>query len=122
MRRRPVPSVDVAVVQKQAERRSRADRHRWIQPLGVEGGSAADHAVHLVAFGQQELGQERAVLSGDSRNKRALQVSLQVSAPFKFSCLYAEPETSNEFNPAHRQRHHAQQQQPWLQRWMLVSP
>ncbi len=42
-----------------------------VQAIGVEGGSAADHAVHLVAFGQQEFGQERTILPGNTENERS---------------------------------------------------
>ena len=45
-----------------------------IQAIGVEGGSAADHAVHLVAFGQQEFGQEGTILPGNPENERSSHV------------------------------------------------
>jgi hypothetical protein len=34
--------------------------------LGVEGGSAADDAVHLVTLRQQQLGEVGTVLTGDA--------------------------------------------------------
>ena len=37
-----------------------------VDAAGVEGGGAADDAVHLVAFGQQLFGQVGAVLAGDA--------------------------------------------------------
>lgn len=39
---------------------------------GVEGGGSADDAVHLVALGQQELGEVRPVLARDAREQSLL--------------------------------------------------
>src|SRR5205807_424873 len=43
-----------------------------IEPFGVERAGAADDPVDLVALGQQQLGQVRAVLAGDAGDERAL--------------------------------------------------
>ena len=43
-----------------------------VEPLGVERARAADDAVDLVALGEQQLGQVRAVLAGDAGDERAL--------------------------------------------------
>jgi len=37
-----------------------------IDALGIEGRGAADNAVHLVSFRQQQFGQIRAVLAGNA--------------------------------------------------------
>ena len=37
-----------------------------VEPAGVEAAGAADNAVDLVAFAEQELGEIRAVLAGDA--------------------------------------------------------
>ena len=40
-----------------------------IEALGIEGGGAAYDPVNLVAFGQQQFREKRAVLSGNSGNE-----------------------------------------------------
>ena len=40
-----------------------------VQTIGIEGGRPANDAMHLVAFGEQELGQVRTVLPRDSGNE-----------------------------------------------------
>ncbi len=40
-----------------------------LDPSRVEGGGSADDAVHLVALGQEELGQVGAVLAGDASDE-----------------------------------------------------
>jgi len=40
-----------------------------IQPVGIEGGSAANDAVHLVAPGDQELSQVRTILPSDAADQ-----------------------------------------------------
>ena len=40
-----------------------------LDPPRVEGGGSADDAVHLVALGQEELGQVGAVLAGDASDE-----------------------------------------------------
>ena len=37
-----------------------------VDPTRIEGRGAADHAVNFVAFGEQELGEIRSVLTGDA--------------------------------------------------------
>ena len=43
-----------------------------VEPAGVERARPADDAMHLVAFGQQQLRQIGTILSGNPRDKRAL--------------------------------------------------
>ena len=46
-----------------------------IDPLGIEGGRAADQPMDFVAFFDQQLGQIRAVLAGDASDERRLRHS-----------------------------------------------
>lgn len=48
-----------------------------VDSLGVEGRSATDDAVNLIAFVEQKLGKVRAVLPGDSSNERFRQSDLR---------------------------------------------
>jgi len=41
-----------------------------VDPAGVEGGRAPDDAVDLVSFGEEELGEVRAILAGDAGDQR----------------------------------------------------
>ena len=52
----------------------------------VERGRAADDAVHLVAFLEQELGEIRAVLPGDPGNKRPLHSAISPCAVTTWAC------------------------------------
>ena len=42
-----------------------------VDALGVEGGGAADEAMHLVTFFQKQFRQIGAILSGDTGDQRA---------------------------------------------------
>ena len=43
-----------------------------VNPLRVEVTGSSDHAMHLIAFFQEQLSQKRAILTGDSRDKCSL--------------------------------------------------
>ena len=43
-----------------------------VQTLGVEGRGSPDETVHLIALGQEQLGQVRTVLSSDAGDERLL--------------------------------------------------
>jgi hypothetical protein len=40
-----------------------------VDPAGIEGGCAADDAVHLIPLGEKKLGKVRTILSGDTRDE-----------------------------------------------------
>ena len=58
-----------------------------VDPLGVEGRRAAHEAVHRVALGQQQFGQVRAVLPGDSGDEGGLAHVFPQLLVFCWTCL-----------------------------------
>jgi hypothetical protein len=65
----PVGVGEVAVVQEEA-RLLMGVEVQVIDPLGAERRGAADHPVDLIVLGQQQLGQVRTVLPGDTGDQR----------------------------------------------------
>ena len=65
---------EVAVVEDQRLRVgvSRVGVRQVIEPFPPQARGAADHSVHLVALGQEQLGQVRPVLAGDAGDQRLL--------------------------------------------------
>ena len=61
---------DVTVVQEEPDPIDVGILVEMVDALGIEGGGAADDAVDLVAFAEEELGEIRAVLAGDARDER----------------------------------------------------
>src|ERR1051325_4650461 len=59
----------VAIVQKEAGAFDLRIGINVVEPAAVERADAADQAMNLIAFGEQQLGQVRAVLAGNSRDE-----------------------------------------------------
>ena len=63
------PVGHVSIVQKERDATFVRIRVDGIEAVGIESGGAAYDAVNLVAFGQQQFREKRAILSGNSGNK-----------------------------------------------------
>jgi hypothetical protein len=59
----------VPIVEKEPDIRQMRVLIEMIDPAAVEAARAADEAVHLVTLVEEEFGQIRAVLAGDSREQ-----------------------------------------------------
>jgi len=57
-----------------------------IDALGVERGRAALDAVHLVALGEQKLGEIGAILAGDARDQCAFVFHRSCAAKLRKGC------------------------------------
>ncbi len=72
----PFCAGQVSMMQEQFRTRMIGILVNVVDTRSIEGAGAADYPVDLVAFGKQQLGKVRAILSCDAGNERAFHAFL----------------------------------------------